>query len=156
VCCVAPLTWPLISRAAHNNKSFWEAEWDVLCRRKHKRRAKYELLHTERTLLTSDEAFNCIKMRDDDEGLQCVFLNKKDVISAAADSIKTTLAKMGPMILPVSELVGCPIPACFWPHGTVHTMPLSAALHIALHCSLASIRQLLVQKLTEAPNTQNG
>ncbi len=75
------------------------------CRPQDKRRAKYELLYTERTLLTDDAAFQCIKIREDGEGVKGVFLHKNDVISSAAAAIKATLTKLGPLILPLSELV---------------------------------------------------
>ena len=38
------------------------ADCDELRRPQDRRRAKYELLHTERTLLTTDVAFNSIKV----------------------------------------------------------------------------------------------
>ncbi len=68
--------------------------------------AKYELLLTERILLTDDKAFGCIKIREDAEGVKGVFLHKYDILSSAAAAIKATLAKIAPLILPISELVG--------------------------------------------------
>lgn len=87
-----------------------------LHRPRDRRYAKYELLCTERTLLTSDEAFNSILVRQDTAGIKGIFLIKKDLIAAAGRSIKLTLTKLAPRILPIYELV-C-IPPWHEFHGT--------------------------------------
>ncbi|EIE20271.1 thiolase-like protein [Coccomyxa subellipsoidea C-169] len=73
-------------------------------RSKDRRRAKYELMHTERTLLATDKAFNSIKVRQASDGETGVFLHKEDLLAAAGKTIKLTLTKLAPRILPLSEL----------------------------------------------------
>lgn len=74
------------------------------CRSKDRQRAKYELMCTERVLLTSDAAHNSIKVREDGEGQTGIFLAKEDLLAAAGESIKATLTKIAPRILPLAEL----------------------------------------------------
>ena len=62
-------------------------------------------MHTKCTLLSNDAAFNCVKVRDAADGETGVFLQKNDVLASASQSIKLTLTKLGPLILPLSELV---------------------------------------------------
>ncbi|CAL8470884.1 g10426 [Coccomyxa elongata] len=73
-------------------------------RSKDRQRAKYELMCTERVLLTSDAAYNSIKVREDGEGQTGIFLAKEDLLAAAGESIKATLTKIAPRILPLAEL----------------------------------------------------
>jgi hypothetical protein len=75
------------------------------CRPQDRRRAKYELMHTERTLITSNAAYNCIKVRQAADGEAGCFLHKDDVLASASESLKLTLTKLAPRILPLSELV---------------------------------------------------
>ena len=59
---------------------------------------------TERVLLTSDAAFNSVKIREDGKGQTGIFLAKEDVLAAAGASIKATLTKIAPRILPLAEM----------------------------------------------------
>ncbi|GAB2228559.1 hypothetical protein Droror1_Dr00022679 [Drosera rotundifolia] len=70
---------------------------------KERKRAKYSLLHIERTHKgADDEAYNCIVHREDSYDLHGAFLSK-DLISVAGEALKTNITNLGPSVLPISE-----------------------------------------------------
>ena len=77
----------------------------VICRPRDQRRAKYELLTSIRTHLgAQDDAFGCMGVGEDAEGVQGVFL-RKNVIEIAARALKTNIRCLAPKVLPWLELV---------------------------------------------------
>ncbi len=74
-------------------------------------RAKYELTHSVRTHLgAEDDAFGCMGNGEDAEGGRGVFL-RRNVIAVAGRALKANLQRLGPLVLPVSELVRPALPA---------------------------------------------
>ncbi|KAJ9547746.1 hypothetical protein OSB04_020289 [Centaurea solstitialis] len=72
-------------------------------RRADRQTAKYRLLHTVHTnTSSSDRFYNCILREEDQAGIIGVTINK-DLIAAAAATIKPNLAAVGRLILPVAE-----------------------------------------------------
>ena len=75
------------------------------CRPQDARRAKYELTTTLRTHLGyQDDAFGCMGVAEDAEGIQGVFL-RKNVIEVAGRSLKINISALAPRVLPIMELV---------------------------------------------------
>lgn len=69
------------------------------------RRAKYELVHTVRVHLgCEDDAFGCMGNGEDSEGIKGVFL-RRNVVSVAGRALKVNLQRLGPLVLPISEMV---------------------------------------------------
>ena len=74
-------------------------------RGKDARTAKYELMHSVRTHLgAEDDAFGCMGNGEDADGVKGVFL-RRNVVSVAGRALKANLAALGPLVLPVSEVV---------------------------------------------------
>jgi 3-ketoacyl-CoA synthase len=70
------------------------------------RRAKYHLLHSVRSHLgCEDDAFGCMGNGEDAEGVKGVFL-RRNVVNVAGRALKYNLTRLGPLVLPYSELVG--------------------------------------------------
>ena len=68
-------------------------------------RAKYELVHSVRTHLgCEDDAFGCMGNGEDSEGTRGVFL-RRNVIAVAGRALTANLTRLGPLVLPISELV---------------------------------------------------
>ena len=63
------------------------------------------LKHSRRVLITSDAAYNCLQFKEDDNGVRYVHINTRDVVASAEEALKAVLTRMGPKILPLSELV---------------------------------------------------
>ena len=91
----------------------WAESGKSVCRRKHRRIAKYQLRHVVRTILTDDDAFDAIQRREDPKGHLGVFLEGKPVVRAATRALTTTFRRLAPIILPLSELV------CIYPISDV-------------------------------------
>ncbi|KAF8388152.1 hypothetical protein HHK36_026818 [Tetracentron sinense] len=65
--------------------------------------SKYELIHTVRTHKgTDDRGYTCAYQEEDDNGRVGVRLSK-DLAAAAGDALKTNIATLAPLVLPVSE-----------------------------------------------------
>ena len=76
-----------------------------VCRPQDARLAKYELTTTLRTHLGyQDDAYGCMGVAVDREGVQGVFL-KKNVIEVAGRSLKMNISALAPRVLPIMELV---------------------------------------------------
>ena len=75
------------------------------CRPKDVRRAKYQLEHTVRVHLgCEDDAFGCMGNGEDSEGIKGVFL-RRNVVNVAGRALKVNLQRLGPLVLPISEMV---------------------------------------------------
>ena len=96
--------------------------WANFCRPQDVRKAKYELTTTLRTHLGyQDDAFGCMGVAEDADGVQGVFL-KKNVIQVAGRSLKMNISTLAPRVLPVMELVNTS------PHSLIHTSILVSTL----------------------------
>jgi 3-ketoacyl-CoA synthase len=73
-------------------------------RRKDRRRAKYELLHLTRVLYTGRDAHACIGYRNDAAGRKGVYIDQGVLKEAAARAITGNLRRLGPSVLPWSEM----------------------------------------------------
>lgn len=72
-------------------------------RRRDRRRAKYELVHTVRTHKGADDkCFRVVYQEQDEAGKLGVGLSK-DLMAIAGDALKTNITTLGPMVLPLSE-----------------------------------------------------
>ncbi|RZC72974.1 hypothetical protein C5167_048457 [Papaver somniferum] len=72
-------------------------------RNQYKRQAKYKLVHTVRTHHGSDdEAYNCVHQHEDDAGKLGVSLSKT-LMPVAGLALKTNIATLGPLVLPLCE-----------------------------------------------------
>jgi 3-ketoacyl-CoA synthase len=66
-------------------------------------RAKMRLLHALRTnVATVDEAYGCVMVKEDDEGLPGVSLSPS-LIDVAGDAVKRNMVTLGPKVLPITE-----------------------------------------------------
>ncbi|XP_068642399.1 3-ketoacyl-CoA synthase 6-like [Aristolochia californica] len=66
-------------------------------------RSKYTLNHLVRTHIGADDnAFYCVGLREDDEGLLGMLLSK-DLPRNAAKALETNIRMFGPIVLPISE-----------------------------------------------------
>ena len=80
------------------------------CRPKDLKRAKYQLEHTVRVHLgCEDDAFGCMGNGEDSEGIQGVFL-RRNVVNVAGRALKVNLQRLGPLVLPITEMVRRPLP----------------------------------------------
>ncbi|CAK0783411.1 hypothetical protein CVIRNUC_006610 [Coccomyxa viridis] len=69
------------------------------------KRAKYQLEHTVRVHLgCEDDAFGCMGNGEDSEGIQGVFL-RRNVVNVAGRALKVNLQRLGPLVLPITEMV---------------------------------------------------
>eukprot|EP00884_Botryococcus_braunii_P014066 jgi/Botrbrau1/22660/Bobra.0132s0006.1 len=67
------------------------------------RKAKYELQHTVRTHLGSnDEAYNAVILQDDEEGKIGVKIGK-ELMKVAGKALEINISTLGPKVLPLSE-----------------------------------------------------
>lgn len=65
--------------------------------------AKYELVHTLQTnTASSDRSYNAIFLEEDGEGIKGVSI-RKDLIAVAGTTLKTHIATLGRLVLPLSE-----------------------------------------------------
>ncbi|GLJ54378.1 hypothetical protein SUGI_1167720 [Cryptomeria japonica] len=72
-------------------------------RRRDRRHAKYELVHTVRTHKGADDkSYNCVFQREDDTGSIGVSL-ARELMAVAGDALKTNITTLGPLVLPLSE-----------------------------------------------------
>lgn len=77
----------------------------LLCRPTDARRAKYQLMHSVRSHLgCEDDAFGCMGNGEDAEGVKGVFL-RRNVVNVAGRALKYNLTRLGPLVLPYSQLV---------------------------------------------------
>ena len=102
------------------------------CRLRDSARAKYELLHSVRTHLgCEDDAFGCMGNGEDAEGIRGVFL-RRNVIAVAGRALTANLTRLGPLVLPINELVRAraptPHPACAVCAQACLPMPAAASL----------------------------
>ncbi|KAM0981482.1 hypothetical protein ACFX2H_014433 [Malus domestica] len=68
-----------------------------------RRRAKYKLVHVVRTHRgANDKVFRCVYQEQDDKGNTGVSLSK-DLMAIAGGALKTNIATLGPIVLPISE-----------------------------------------------------
>ncbi|EIE20573.1 hypothetical protein COCSUDRAFT_18466, partial [Coccomyxa subellipsoidea C-169] len=68
-----------------------------------RRRAKYQLQHVVRTHLgASDEAYNAVIQREDDDGVIGVKIGK-ELMNVAGMALKANITQLGPLVLPISE-----------------------------------------------------
>ena len=75
-------------------------------RKKDRRRAKYQLMHTVRVNHAArKDAHECIQGIDTDLGRFGVYLNHPVIKTAAAAAIGQNLRRLGPLVLPFSEMV---------------------------------------------------
>ncbi|KAK4774312.1 hypothetical protein SAY86_009247 [Trapa natans] len=66
-------------------------------------RSKYQLIHTVRTHKGSDDrCHGCVFQKEDDTGKVGVSISK-DLMSVAAEALKTNITILGPLVLPMSE-----------------------------------------------------
>uniref|UniRef100_A0A0D6R0S8 3-ketoacyl-CoA synthase n=1 Tax=Araucaria cunninghamii TaxID=56994 RepID=A0A0D6R0S8_ARACU len=74
-------------------------------KRRDRRRAKYELVHTVRTHKGADDkSYNCVFQREDDTGSVGVSL-ARELMAVAGDALKTNITTLGPLVLPLSEQI---------------------------------------------------
>ncbi|KAJ1689946.1 hypothetical protein LUZ63_014101 [Rhynchospora breviuscula] len=72
-------------------------------RRSDRWRSKYQLQCTVRTHRGADDnAFQCVKLQEDDAGVAGIYLSK-DLMAVAGDALKTNITTLGPLVLPMSE-----------------------------------------------------
>lgn len=70
-----------------------------------------------------DDAFGCMGNGEDSEGIKGVFL-RRNVVNVAGRALKVNLQRLGPLVLPISEMVrasqgvqqSAQHRAMFWPH----------------------------------------
>ena len=55
-----------------------------------------------------DDAFGCMGNGEDAEGVRGVFL-RRNVIAVAGRALKANLTRLGPLVLPITELVRAPV-----------------------------------------------
>lgn len=67
------------------------------------KRAKYKLLHTQRSQLTDDEALEAVVEQEDEEGHRGVALSKQ-IVKVAGRAMKLNFTTLAYKVLPVSEL----------------------------------------------------
>ena len=68
-----------------------------------RRRARFQLLHTVRTHIgKNDEAYRSVYQEEDAAGIRGVRLSKQ-IMQIAGDALKSNIATLGPLVLPVSE-----------------------------------------------------
>lgn len=66
-------------------------------------RAKMRLLHAVRTNVAAvDEAYGCVMVKEDDEGISGVFLGPS-LMNVAGGAVRKNMAALGPKVLPITE-----------------------------------------------------
>nr|CAD1826712.1 unnamed protein product [Ananas comosus var. bracteatus] len=74
-------------------------------KRREGRRAKYELLHLVRTNKGADDAsYHCVYQEEDEAGKVGIMLSK-DLMAIAGGALKVNITTIGPLVLPLSELI---------------------------------------------------
>ncbi len=71
------------------------------------------------------------QIREDEEGVQGVFLQKRELNDAAGQCIRATLRKLAPLIMPLSELVRPPRDTGAPDHAPVPELMRPSALRVA-------------------------
>lgn len=72
-------------------------------RRSDRRRSKYQLLHSIRTHTgSSPRSYSCVSLQEDPSDQLGISLSK-DLMSVAANALRTNISSLGPLILPLSE-----------------------------------------------------
>ena len=90
------------------HRAFGLTSHGCACRPKDLKRAKYQLEHTVRVHLgCEDDAFGCMGNGEDSEGIQGVFL-RRNVVNVAGRALKVNLQRLGPLVLPITEMVSLP------------------------------------------------
>jgi 3-ketoacyl-CoA synthase len=71
-------------------------------------RAKYKLLHTQRTQISDDEAFGAVVEKEDAQKNKGIALSKQ-IVDVAGRAMTKNLTHLAPRVLPISELlrIGC-------------------------------------------------
>ncbi|KAI9082223.1 hypothetical protein K1719_035646 [Acacia pycnantha] len=68
-------------------------------------RSKYQIIHTLRTHMASDDrSYNCVFQRDDDQNMIGISISK-DLMNIAGQALKSHITSLAPLVLPVSEKV---------------------------------------------------
>eukprot|EP00889_Picochlorum_renovo_P008382 jgi/Picre1/35412/NNA_002874.t1 len=81
----------------------WGAAIVLSNRRRHKKRAKYQLMHVVRTHMGQDDAhYECVYQKQDSNKETGVFLSK-DLMKIAGHALKANITTLGPLTLPLSE-----------------------------------------------------
>ncbi|KAI9071504.1 hypothetical protein K1719_046533 [Acacia pycnantha] len=66
-------------------------------------RSKYQIIHTLRTHMASDDrSYNCVIQRDDDQNMIGISISK-DLMNIAGQALKSHITSLAPLVLPVSE-----------------------------------------------------
>lgn len=74
-------------------------------RRRDARRSKYRLQHVVRTITaTDDKSYRCVFQQQDEDGNYGVTLSK-DLTKVAGDALRSNITALGPLVLPLSELL---------------------------------------------------
>eukprot|EP00884_Botryococcus_braunii_P006528 jgi/Botrbrau1/15877/Bobra.40_1s0061.1 len=109
------------------------------------RRAKYELMHSVRSHLgCEDDAFGCMGNGEDAEGVKGVFL-RRNVVNVAGRALKYNLTRLGPLVLPYSQLMKCYMDKNFTPDFK------TAFDHYLLHTGGRAVIDELEEKLMLTP-----
>ena len=61
-----------------------------------------------------DDAFGCMGNGEDSEGIQGVFL-RRNVVNVAGRALKVNLQRLGPLVLPITEMVRHPLASATFP-----------------------------------------
>ncbi len=61
-----------------------------------------------------DDAFGCMGNGEDSEGIQGVFL-RRNVVNVAGRALKVNLQRLGPLVLPITEMVRHPLASATYP-----------------------------------------
>lgn len=70
-----------------------------------KTKARFQLAHHVRTITAADDkAYRCVFTEEDDEGHLGATLSK-DIMDVAGDALKVNITTVGPLVLPISELL---------------------------------------------------
>ncbi|EIE19204.1 very-long-chain 3-ketoacyl-CoA synthase [Coccomyxa subellipsoidea C-169] len=109
------------------------------------RRAKYELVHTVRVHLgCEDDAFGCMGNGEDSEGIKGVFL-RRNVVSVAGRALKVNLQRLGPLTLPITEMVKVVMNKAYVPKFN------NAFEHFLLHTGGRAVIDEMEEKLSLTP-----
>jgi len=65
-------------------------------------KARFRLKHLQRMITTSESAYRCVMMDEDDEGNLGAHLSK-DLITVSGEALRTSITSIAPLILPLSE-----------------------------------------------------
>lgn len=109
------------------------------------KRAKYELTTSVRTHLgCQDDAFGCMGVAEDADGVQGVFL-RKNVIEIAGRALKTNIRSLAPRVLPWIEQLK-------WARNHKYQPDFSKAFeHFLLHTGGRGVIETLEQELKLSP-----